>query len=120
MANQVMNDWVELSKRATEPLLRFNEIAVHAYEEVARQQLDIARDYLELGIKQASVVSTADTPDAMVAEQGKLAAEFGEKLAARAQDFVKIAADTQQAISGWAADMATKPKAKASKAAGAA
>ena len=116
MANQVLNDWVELSKKASEPLLRFNEIAVKAYEQVARQQLEIARDYLDLGVKQASVMNTAQTPDALVAEQGKLATEFGEKLATRAQDLVKIAADAQQALSGWATETTGKTKAKASKA----
>ena len=116
MANQVFNDWVELSKQATGPLLQFNEIALKAYEQLAQQQLEIARDYLQLGVKQASVISVSSSPEALVAEQGKLATEFGEKLATRAQGVVKIAADTQQAISGWATEATGKTKSKANKA----
>jgi phasin family protein len=107
MNNEIFNEWLKLSKNAVEPMMRLNEITVHAMERVARQQLDVARDYLDLGTKQATILGGAESPEDLLSEQGKLVSDFGERLINRAQEFAKIATETQQAVAEWAEE-ATK------------
>jgi len=102
MNTEAFNEWLKLSKSAVEPMTRLNEITVSAMERVARQQLNVARDYLDLGTRQATILSKAESPEDMLAEQGRLVSEFGERLINRAQEFARIATETQQAVSSWA------------------
>lgn len=108
MSNEVFNEWVKLSKNAVEPMIRLNEITVAAMERVARQQLDVARDYLDLGTKQASLLGKAEKPEDVLTEQGQLVSEFGERLINRAQEFARIATETQQAVASWAEEATKK------------
>jgi len=107
MNKEVFDEWLKLSKNAVEPMMRLNEITVRAMERVARQQLDVARDYLDLGTKQAGILGGAENPEDLLSEQGQLVSEFGDRLINRAQEFAKIATETQQAVAEWA-DEATK------------
>jgi phasin family protein len=114
MNKEIFDEWIKLSKNAVEPMMRLNEITVRAMERVARQQLDVARDYLDLGTKQATIMGGAENPEDLLSEQGQLVSEFGERLINRAQEFAKIAAETQQAVAEWAEEAtkkATRPAA---------
>jgi phasin family protein len=102
MSNQAFNEWAKLTRSTVEPMMKLNEIAVAAMERVARQQLDVARDYLDLGTRQASILGKVERPEEMLTEQGELVTEFGERLVNRAQEFTRIATETQQAIASWA------------------
>jgi transcriptional regulator len=113
MNTEVFNEWVKLSKSAVEPMMKLNEITVSAMERVARQQLDVARDYLDLGTRQTSILSKAERPEDMLTEQGQLVSEFGERLINRAQEFARIATETQQAVASWAEEAAKKTAAGA-------
>jgi len=93
--------------------MKLNEITVSAMERVARQQLDVARDYLDLGTRQTSILSKAERPEDMLTEQGQLVSEFGERLINRAQEFARIATETQQAVASWAEEAAKKTAAGA-------
>ncbi len=115
MSNEAFEEWMKMTKSAVEPMMRLNEITVRAMESVARQQLDVARDYLDLGTKQASLLGNAQRPEDLLSEQGQLVTEFGERLINRAQEFAKIATETQQAVSGWAEDAASKATVKPAK-----
>jgi phasin family protein len=108
MSKEVFDEWLKLSKNAVEPMMRLNEITVRAMERVARQQLDVARDYLDLGTKQAGILSGAQNPEDLLSEQGQLVSQFGERLINRAQEFAKIATETQQAVAAWAEEAAKK------------
>jgi len=108
MNTELFNEWVKLSKSAVEPMLKLNEITVTAMERVARQQLDVARDYLDLGTRQTSILSKAENPEDVLTEQGQLVSEFGERLINRAQEFARIATETQQAVASWAEEAAKK------------
>jgi len=108
MKKEIFDDWLKLSKNAVEPMMRLNEITVQAMERVARQQLDVARDYLDLGTKQATIMGAAENPDELLTEQGQLVSEFGERLINRAQEFAKIATETQQAVTEWAEEATKK------------
>jgi hypothetical protein len=113
MNTELFNEWVKLSKSAVEPMMKLNEITVSAMERVARQQLDVARDYLDLGTRQTSILSKAERPEDMLTEQGQLVSEFGERLINRAQEFARIATETQQAVASWAEEAAKKTAAGA-------
>lgn len=117
MNTEAFNEWVKLTKSAVEPMMKLNEITVSAMERVARQQLDVARDYLDLGTRQATILGKAENPEDMLTEQGQLVSEFGERLLNRAQEFARIATETQQAVAGWA-EQATKKAAGGKAAAG--
>ncbi|MGB5474696.1 MAG: phasin family protein [Gammaproteobacteria bacterium] len=108
MNSEVFDEWVKLTKSTVEPMMKLNEITVTAMERVARQQLDVARDYLELGTRQASVLGKAEKPEDVLAEQGQLVSEFGERLLNRAQEFARIATEAQQAVASWAEDATMK------------
>jgi phasin family protein len=108
MKKEIFDEWLKLSKNAVEPMMRLNEITVRAMERVARQQLDVARDYLDLGTKQATIMGAAENPEDLLTEQGQLVSEFGERLINRAQEFAKIATETQQAVSEWAEETTKK------------
>ena len=116
MNNEVFDEWLKLSKNAVEPMMKLNEITVQAMERVARQQLDVARDYLDLGTRQAAILGSAENPEDMLSEQGQLVSEFGERLINRAQEFAKIATETQQAVANWA-EAATRKASSAKKSA---
>ena len=112
MNTEAFNEWMKLSKNAVEPMMKLNEITVSAMERVARQQLDVARDYLDLGTRQASILSKAENPEEMLSEQSQLVSEFGESLINRAQEFTRIATETQQAVTNWAEEAAKKAAGK--------
>jgi phasin family protein len=101
MDKDVFDEWRKLSKNAVEPMMRLNEITVRAMDRVARQQLDAAHDYLDLGTKQATIMSGAESPEDLLSEQTKLVSEFGQRMINRAQEFAKIAAETQEAVAQW-------------------
>jgi len=85
-------------------------------EQVARQQLDVARDYAELGTRQVELLGSARDPQKWVTEQSDLASEFGKKLMSRAEEFIAIATETQKSVADWAEEAAKKaPKAPAAK-----
>ncbi len=115
MKNELFDQWVEFSKNANEPLLQLSEITAHAMEQVARQQMDLARDYMELGTRQVELLGSAADPQKWLSEQSALATEFGNKLMGRAKDFAAIATETQKSVSDWA-ETAAKKAAKLQKA----
>jgi len=119
MNKEIFNEWLKLSKNAVEPMMRLNEITVRAMERVARQQLDVARDYLDLGTKQATILGSAESPEDLLTVQGQLVSEFGERLINRSQEFAKIATETQQAVAEWAEAATKKAEAATKKAASA-
>jgi len=108
MTTDAFDEWVKLSRNAVEPMMKLNEITVAAMEKVARQQLDVARDYLDLGARQASMLGKAENPEALLVQQGELVSEFGERLLNRAQEFARIATETQQAVASWAEETTRK------------
>jgi phasin family protein len=113
MKSELYDQWFEFSKSAAEPMLRLNEISARAMEKVARQQMDLARDYLELGARNLRLLSENRDPRQIMAEQGELVSEFGKKLLGRAEEMVGIATETQKDIAAWVEEAAKKATAAA-------
>jgi phasin family protein len=112
MKSELYDQWLELSKNAAEPMLRLNEISARAMEKVARQQMDLARDYLDLGAKNLKLLGERKDPREIMAEQGDLVSVFGKKLLGRAEEFMGIATDTQKEIATWVEAAARKAAAQ--------
>ena len=116
MKEDVFGQWVEFTKNATEPMMKLNEVSARALEKVARQQFDLARDYVDLGTRQVQLLGEAKDPQKWAQDQAELASEFGKKLMARAQESVALATQTQKEMTALAEKVAKsgaaiKPKA---------
>lgn len=119
MKTELFEQWMEFAKSSNEPLLRLGEITAQAMEQLLRQQLELARDYVELGTRQVELLGSAQDPQKWVTEQGALASEFGKKLMSRGQAFAEVTTEAQKAVTGWTEEAAKKatqvPKAQAAK-----
>jgi len=101
MKNELFEQWVAMSKEAAGPLMKLNELSAKAMEQTARQQLELARDYLDFGARQVQIMGSAQDPKMWVSEQGELASEFSKKLLGRAESFMQLATQTQKELSDW-------------------
>jgi hypothetical protein len=103
---QVYDQWLEINRAAFDPFLRWNEIAFSAAEKITRRNLNVAHDYLDLGVRQLDLLCDVRDPDRWTDEEGKLAAEFGQKIAGHAGDYLKVARETRDAFNEWANESA--------------
>ena len=108
MKNALVDQWVDFSKNAGEPLTQLNEITARAMEQVARQQLDLVHDYVDLGTRQVELLGSARDPQKWLTEQSALASEFGKKLMTRAEDFIAVTTETQKSVADWAEEAVKK------------
>lgn len=113
MKNELFEQWVALSKEATEPMMKLNELSAKAMEQAARQQLEMARDYLDLGARQVQLMTAAQDPQRWVTEQGALANDFSKKLMGRAEAYMQLATTTQKELAEWAEENAKRVREKA-------
>jgi phasin family protein len=89
----------ESYKTAWAPALKVQQEGVKALDRVGRYQYAVAGDYLEWSLAQAKAALAAQTPAEFVSKQVELTTALSEKLRARAQEFVKLAADAQTGFS---------------------
>jgi hypothetical protein len=114
---QLYEQWFEINRAAFEPMLRWNEIAFSAAERITRRNLNVAHDYLDLGVRQLNLLCETRNPEKFADEEGKLAAEFGQKIAGHAGDYLKVARETQDALNQWADESAQQAAEAAQRAA---
>ena len=112
MSNEAFEQWLAFSKDASEPFVKLNELSDKAMEQVARQQLDMARDYLDLGSRQMELLSSAKDPQEWLKNQSELSTDFSRKLVDRAEEFMRIAGDTQKEVAAWTEQTAEKMRPK--------
>jgi phasin family protein len=89
----------ESYRNAFAPALKVQQEGVKALDRVGRYQYAIAGDYLEWSLAQAKAVIGAQNPAEFVSRQLELNTALSERLRARAQEFVKLAADSQTGFS---------------------
>jgi phasin family protein len=108
------NVFIDASKKAFAPALKFNELAVQGFERVARQQYAFAGEMLEIAIKQLQLPSQVKDVNELTAKQVELTTQLVEKTTQRSQDLVKLATEQQAELSKWydkaAADYASVAK----------
>ncbi len=112
MKQDAFEQWVEFTKNATEPMMKLNEVSARALEKAARQQFELAQEFIQLGSRQMQLLGQAKDPQKWAQEQAELASEFGKKLMARAQDSVALATETQKEMTALAEKVAKTASAK--------
>jgi hypothetical protein len=89
----------ETYRNALAPALKVQQEGVTALERVGRYQHAIAGDYLEWSLAQAKAAVGAQTPAEFISRQLELGTALSERLRTRAQEFVKLATDSQTSMS---------------------
>jgi phasin family protein len=105
-------------RNAIAPALKVQQEGVKALDRVGRYQYAVAGDYLEWSLAQAKAAVAAQSPVEFVSKQVELTTALSEKLRARAQEFVKLAADAQtgftEAVNEGVSKVAAETKKRAS------
>ena len=116
MTNPVFdfNAFMETSRKAFEPAVKFNELAVQGFERVARQQYVFAGELLDIMIRQMHLPSQSKDVNELTAKQLELTTHWVEKTTQRSQDLIKLATEQQAELTKWydkaAADYAAAAK----------
>jgi len=98
----------ETLRTAWAPTLRAQQQALKAIETFGRFQFALAGDYMDWTMAQAKANFAATSPADLAATQSALAAQFGEKLKARVQEFVALANDAQASFNQMLAEATAK------------
>ncbi|MGX2040506.1 phasin family protein [Methylocaldum sp. MU1018] len=117
---EMYDRWFQMNRAAIDPLMRWNEIALEAAEKVARCNLAIAQDYLEIGTRQAQLNCETRDPEKWKDEERKLMSELGQKIVDHAGDYLAVVRDTQNALNACAYQTARETAERAARAADAA
>jgi len=89
---------LESYRTAMAPALKVQQEGAKMFERLSQYQYAVAGDYLEFSLAQAKAVVGTHTPTEFVAKQVELTTALGEKLRARAQEFVTLATDAQASV----------------------
>ena len=89
---------LESYRTAMAPALKVQQEGAKMFERLSQYQYAVAGDYLEFTLAQAKAVVGTQTPTDFVAKQVELTTALGEKLRARAQEFVTLATDAQASV----------------------
>lgn len=95
------NVFVDASKKALAPAIKFNELATQGFERIARQQYAFAGEMLEIAIKQLQLPSQVKDVNELAAKQVELTTQLVEKTTQRSQDMVKLATEQQAELTKW-------------------
>jgi len=99
---------LESARTAFAPALKVQQEGVKALARAGRYHYAIAGDYLEWSLAQANAVVGAQSPTDFVSKQVELTTALSERLRARAEEFVKLAADSQTGFSEAVNESVTK------------
>ncbi len=80
----------ELQAKGFEPARKFGNIAVNAFEEIARQNYAVWGDILEFAVAQAKLPLDVTEPKALFERQVESSKAFAEVMTARAEEYVAI------------------------------
>ncbi len=95
------NAFVDASRKAFAPAVKFNELSAAAFERVARQQLAFAGEVLEFSLQQLQLASTVKDFNELAARQVELSTQFAEKATQRSQDLIKLSSEHQAQLTKW-------------------
>ncbi len=85
----------ETYRNAFAPALKSQQEGLKAIDRAGRYHYAVMGDYLDYSLAQAKAVLGAQSPTEFVSKQVELATALGDKLRARAQEFVSLATETQ-------------------------
>jgi phasin family protein len=95
------NSFLDASKKAFAPVVKFNELSVQSFERIARQQYAFAGEMLEFSLKQLQLTSTVRDINDLTARQIELSTQFAERATQRSQDLIKASTEHQAQLSKW-------------------
>ena len=93
--------FVDASKKAFAPAVKFNELTLQGFERVARQQLAFAGELLEFSLQQFQIAGSVRDLNDLAARQIELSTQFAEKATQRSQDLIKLTSEHQTQLSKW-------------------
>ena len=119
MQNDLIKQWAQLSKKANESLKKINALNTQSIKQLTQLQMEMVSSCLEGGIKKAKTVNKVTSMSDLMNLQSSLYKELSEKVLENAQNSVKVAMETKQAMSeliqegfAEAPSMVAKPAAK--------
>lgn len=95
------NAFLDASKKAFAPAVKFNELSLAGFERVARQQLAFAGEVLEYSLQQMQLATTAKDFNEFTTRQIELSTQFAEKATQRSQDLIKFSSEQQAQLTKW-------------------
>ena len=101
-SSDVVNSWLETSRAAIAPAQELTDITKRAFEKANAQNLAVAKQYVEFGVRSLQMLGSVRDPRALVEQQVALAKEAGEQFLANADAYVKLTAETQAPFNAWA------------------
>lgn len=100
-ATHEINAFLEASRKALAPAIRFNELSAKTFEKVARLNYDALGDFLNYSLAQLNLVTNVKDVPAFVQKSAELAHQFAEKQTQRSQDLLKVASESQADFTHW-------------------
>jgi hypothetical protein len=85
-------------RNALTPAIKAQQEGVKAIDRAGRYHYALAGDYLEYSLAQAKATVGVQSPAEFVSKQVELATAFGEKLRARAQEFVTLTTEATEQV----------------------
>jgi hypothetical protein len=104
-------------KTAMAPVFRAQQEGLKTLERLAHYQFAVAGDYLEWSLAQAKASVGPKSAAELIGQQTSLNLSLSDKLRVRAEEFSKIATETQGAVTQWLDETGAKVTEKAKKAA---
>jgi phasin family protein len=95
------NAFLDASKKAMAPAVRFSELSLAGFERIARQQYAFAGEVLEFSLQQMQLASTARDFNDLTARQIELSTQFAERATQRSQDLIKLSSEHQAQLTKW-------------------
>ncbi len=119
MQKDLIKQWANLSKKANDSLKRINSLNTKSIKKLTKLQMDMVSSCLEGSVKKAKAVTKATSMADLMNLQSNLYKELSEKVLESAQNSVKVAMETKQAMTALikeglaeAPSMVVKPAAK--------
>jgi len=109
--------FVDASRKAFAPAVKFNELTLQGFERVARQQLAFAGEVLDYSLQQWQLAGSARDFNDLAARQIELSTQFAERATQRSQDLIKLSSEHQAQLSKWFDQTVTESTQVAKKAA---
>jgi phasin family protein len=95
------NAFVDASKKAFAPAVKFNELSLAGFERIARQQYAFVGEVLEFSLQQIALASKARDFNELTSRQIELSTQFAERATQRSQDLIKLSSEHQAEMSKW-------------------
>lgn len=98
MQKDLIKQWTQLSKKANEALKKINTLNTSSIKKLTKLQMDLVSKCLEGGIKKTRNAGKVSSMAELMNLQSSIYKELSEKVLEGAQNSVKIAMETKQAM----------------------